>query len=349
MGYRIVQFASGNVGRQAVKAVAADPDLELVGLYVRSPDKAGKDAGEICGLGRNLGVRATASLDDILALEADCVLHMPLPSLIWGDDPEEDTETIVKLLESGKNVITTVGYLYPKALGAGLAERLTSAAIKGGVSLHGTGFNPGFIGEVVPLTFSAMSARIDRMHVTEVTNFAFYPSPDIMLGMMRMGQTPEAFEATSSRLRHWLGGLFRESVMLVADGLGLELDDIEETYELILADAPLKVAAGLISSGTVAGQHWTWSGVKDGRARVVHETFWRMHESIAPHWPRGGISVAVEGEPNMKLDLPETWITDVLLATALKAVNAIPAVCAAAPGLRSVLDLPMIVGRNVAR
>ena len=259
MTLRVIQWASGNVGAQAVKAVAADPGLELVGMYVHSQQKAGKDIGDICGLDRPIGVTATSSIEAILALEADCVLHMPLPSLIWGEDPQFDTKVIIRLLESGKNVITTVGYLYPKAYGADIERRLTEAAVRGGVSLHGTGLNPGFLGEMLPLTLSALSRRIDRIHVTEITSFAYYPAPEILMGMMRMGQTPDEFERTSARLKHWLGGLFRESVMIVADGLGAALDDIVETSEIALAQQSLKVAAGTIEEGAC------WPALEVGR------------------------------------------------------------------------------------
>lgn len=346
MRHRVIQWASGNVGAKSLQAVLAHPDLELVGLYATSAAKDGQDVGDILGLGQRTGVRATSSVEAILALDADVVLHMPLPSLIWGEDPQADTETIIRLLESGKNVITTVGYLYPKAYGADVEARLAAAAAKGGVSLHGTGLNPGFLGELLPLTLSAMSRRIERIHVTEISNFAYYPSPEILMGMMRMGQTPEMFEQTSARLKHWLGGLFRESVMMVADGLGAPLDEIVETSELALAEAPFTVAAGPIEAGRVAGQHWTWSGLRDGRARVVHETVWRMHSSVAPHWPQGPNSIVFEGEPGMRLEMGETWLTDPLGATAWHAVNAIGAVCAAPPGIRTFLDLPLILGRN---
>lgn len=346
MKRRVIQWASGNVGRKSIAAVLARDDLELAGLYVHSPEKAGRDVGEICGLGRNLGVTATNSLDAILALEADCVLHMPLPSQIWGEDPETDTRTLVRLLESGKNVITTVGYLYPKAYGPAVETALQDAALKGGASLHGTGLNPGFMGDLTPLVLSSLCRGVDRVYVTEISNFAYYPAPDIIMGMMRMGQTPEQFEATAARLKHWLGGLFRESVMLVADGLGLTLDEVVETYELAQADEAFDIAAGRIEAGRIAGQHWKWSGLVEGRERVVHETVWRTSNDIAPHWPQGANTVTLEGTPTVRLELGETWLNDPLGATAWRAVNAFNAVCEAAPGVRTLLDLPLITARG---
>jgi 4-hydroxy-tetrahydrodipicolinate reductase len=347
--YRVVQWASGNVGKAAVRAVAANPDMKIVGMFVHSPDKVGRDIGEICELGRSLGASATSSVDEILALEADCVLHMPLPSLIHGDRPQADDETIVALLESGKNVISTVGYMYPKAHGPETERKLNDAAVRGGVSLHGAGLNPGFLGDVLPLALSSMVRRIARVHVLEISNFAYYPSPEIMLGMMRMGLTPEAFEASSGRLKHWLGGLFRESVLMVADGLRAEIDEITETFELALAQTDLHPAAGLVPAGTVAGQRWKWAAMKDGAERIVHETVWRMDAGVAPHWPQGANRVLMDGEPRINIELPETWLDDPLGATAYHAVNAIPAVCRAPPGIRTYLDLPMIMGQRALR
>ena len=118
MTYRVVQWATGNVGRHSIRAVLDHPDLELAGVYVTSPAKAGLDAGEIAGR-EPVGVRASNDLEEILALDADCVAHMPLPSKQIGDDPDQDTNDICRLLESGKNVVTTVGFVYPKAYGAG--------------------------------------------------------------------------------------------------------------------------------------------------------------------------------------------------------------------------------------
>ena len=349
MVYRIVQWASGNVGKAAARAVAANPDMKLVGMFVHSPDKVGRDIGEICDIGRTLGVAATNDIAEILALEADCVLHTPLPSLIHGDRPQSDDEDIIALLESGKNVISTVGYMYPKAQGPEIERKLQAAAVKGGVSLHGAGLNPGFLGDILPLALSSLVRRISRAHVMEISNFAYYPSPEIMMGMMRMGQTVEAFEASAGRLKHWLGGLFRESVMMVADGLGAEIDEITETYELAIAETDLHPAAGLVAAGTVAGQRWKWAAMKDGAERIIHETVWRMDASVAPHWPQGPNSVQIDGDPSLRVELPETWLNDPLGATAYHAVNAIPAVCRAEPGIRTYLDLPMIVGQRTLR
>jgi hypothetical protein len=347
MAYRVIQWSSGNVGKHALAAVAGRKGMELVGLHVYSADKAGMDAGEIAGVGK-LGVSATMDRDAVLAMDADCVIHTPLPSLVYGEQPDEDIETICALLASGKNVVTTVGYMYPKVHGDALVERLESACREGNSSFHSTGVNPGWLGDVLPLMMSGLCRHLDRIHILEITNFEFYPSPRIIFDMMGFGRTEEEFAQQVSRYTHWLTGLFRESLQMVADGLELPLDTITELSELEVAQEDITVAAGTIERNTVAAQHWEWAGVVGGEKRIIHETVWRTHDSVGDEWPRGNHSVRIDGAPNMYVDFGPGWNTDVLLSTAVHAVNAVPYVCDARPGIRTLLDLPMIIARGGA-
>jgi len=344
VAYRVIQWSSGNVGKGVIRAVSERTDLELVGLWVRAGAKVGRDAGEIAGVAP-IGVAATADVDEIVALDADVVVHTSLPSLVYGDDPDADIKDFCRLLSSGKNVITTVGYMYPKVYGSDVTDRLEAACRAGGTSFHSTGLNPGWLGDVLPLTMSSLSRRIDQVYVREITNFEFYPSPDIMFGMMGFGKTEAEFEQDVKRYSFWLTSLFRENIQMIADGLGMELDDITARTDRAYADTDLHPAAGLVRRGTLAGQRWEWAGVSDGHKRIVHETVWRMHESVAPDWPQGNHSVTIEGKPRMRIDLDALWISDGLLATGMHAVNAIPYVCEASPGIRTFLDLPWILGR----
>lgn len=347
MALRVIQWSTGNVGKTALKAVIERSDLELVGVYAQSKDKVGKDAGDLVGLGKT-GVVATDDLDKLLRLKVDCVLHMPLPSAQFGSDPGTDLRNICRLLEAGKNVITTVGYLYPKAYGADTVRALEAACAKGQASVHGTGLNPGWQGELLPLTMSSLVRRVDRIHVLESTDFAGYPSPEVIFGLMGMGKKPADFEAGSKRYVGWITGLFSEAIMMIADGIGAPLDRIDRTYEVLLADRPLDIAAGRVEPGTVAAQKWKWAGIVGGRELIVHETHWRAHGSLGKDWsPLGGV-VRVEGQPTVEIKFGHSWISDGLAATAMHAVNAIPAVCAAKPGIRSFLDLPLIAARYQA-
>ena len=347
MSYKVFQWASGTVGRHAARAVLERSNLELVGLHGVSPAKLGKDAGEVLGTSP-LGVQVTGDVQAIVDSAADVVIHAPLASLVYGDNPDEDVDNICALLAAGKNVITVVGYMYPKVYGDELVGRLETACEQGNSSFHSTGLNPGWMGDLIPLTMSALARSIDRIHVLEISNFQGYPSPEIMFDAMGFGSTPEAFERSGARRAHWLNGLFRESIQMVADGIALELDDIQVQTRIELAGTDLETAAGVVKQGTVAGQHWEWAGVRGGDKRVIHETVWRMHESVAPDWPVGKHSVTLEGSPRMHLEFEPDYVADGLLATAMHAVNAIPDVCEAEPGIKTFLDLPWIVGRGAA-
>ena len=346
MTIRVIQWSTGSVGRGAIRAIAERDDLRLAGLYVTSAEKAGQDAGLIAGVGE-LGVTASNDIEEILALDADVVVHAPLPSLVYGEDPDADVRNFCRLLASGKDVITTVGYMYPKAHGPVLTERLDAACREGGSTFHSTGLNPGWMGDVLPLTMSSLSRRIDQVYVREITSFEFYPSPEIMFGMMGFGKTEQEFQKDVARYSAWLSGLFRENIQMIADGLGVVLDEITESTTRAYADQDLTPAAGTLAAGTVAGQHWEWAGMRNDRKLIVHETVWRMHSSVAPEWPAGDHRVTIEGKPKIQIRFDASWISDGLLATGMHAVNAIPYDHAAPAGIRTFLDLPWILGRNL--
>lgn len=345
MPYKVFQWASGTVGRHAAAATLERDNLELVGLHTLSAAKIGQDVGAILNAGA-VGVAATGDVATVLASDADVVIHAPLPSLVYGDNPDQDVEDICHMLAAGKNVITVVGYMYPKAHGQALVDRLEAACTEGSSSFHSTGMNPGWMGDLIPLTMSALSRTIERIHVLEISNFQGYPSAEIMFESMGFGSEPEEFERNGERRRTWLNGLFRESVQMVADGIGLELDRISTEMNIALAPEDLQTAAGLVKKGTVAGQHWEWAGQTNGKKRVIHETVWRMHEVVAPDWATGNHSVTIEGSPRMHVEFEPDYIADGLLGTAMHAVNAIPYVCDSQPGIKTLLDLPWVMGRG---
>ncbi len=347
MTIKVVQWGSGNVGRSAIKTVTARPDMELVGLLVHDPDKVGHDVGELGGIHR-IGVVATDDVDQIVGMDADVVLHMPLPSLVYGDEPTADLDHFCRLLAAGKHVITTVGYMYPKVHGDDVMGRLSDACAVGGVAFHGTGANPGWFGDLLPLLLSGLALRIDQISVQEVSSFQHYPAPEIMFDMMNFGCTPAEFEARSGRHRTWLDGLFTEAVQMVADGIDATIDEVTSTMATWVTDRDLDTASGTVAAGTVAGQRWHWHAMADGQPLVQQETVWRMHREAAPEWPEGDWTVHVAGEPEMRLVLPHSWNRDILGSTAAHAINAIPYVVAAGSGVKTFLDLPLIAGRGAA-
>jgi hypothetical protein len=343
----VIQWATGVVGRHAVAAIAAHPALELVGARVYSGDKAGRDVGELCGIGP-IGVVATTSTDEVLALEADCVLYAAQGEM----DPMCAVDDVCRLLASGKNVVSTAvtGLIYPRSLGRKIAARIEEACQKGGASFHGTGIEPGWAAEVLPLTMSGLFRRIDSICVQELMDYASYPSAGMLMDVMGFGKPPDAPVPMADP--RTAGATFRAPILLVADGLGASLDDFSYTREVALADRTFSIAAGEIREGTVAAQRFGTSGIVGGRPAITVEHITRVAADQAPHWPRGrGWRVRIEGEPSMTLEATiavngEDENDQGCLGTAMHAVHAIPHVCAAAPGIRTFLDLPLITGRG---
>ena len=150
MKYRVIQWATGGVGRAAIEGILSHPELELVGCWVHSAEKSGKDVGELVGIGK-IGVKATNDAAQLLALDADCVMYSPIMA---------KREEVIRILESGKNVVTPLNWFYPNR--AKVAD-LEAACQKGGVTLHGTGIHPGGITERFPLMVSALSRNVTHV------------------------------------------------------------------------------------------------------------------------------------------------------------------------------------------
>ncbi|MCP9276865.1 NAD(P)H-dependent amine dehydrogenase family protein [Mycolicibacterium arenosum] len=347
---RVVQWATGTVGRHAVAAVAEHPDLELVGAYVYHPDKVGRDIGDLCGVGP-LGVTATAERTDIEALDADCVLYMPQGEM----NPMGALDDICALLQSGKNVVSTAvtALIYPASIGAQVVERLNAACAKGSSSFHATGIEPGWAAEVLPLTMSGLFRRIDTLVVQELLDYSTYDSADMLFDIMGFGRGPDEPVPLADPVL--AGSTFKASLMLVADGLGATIDDFSYDRRVAVAAAAFDVKAGRIEAGTVSAQRFSCTAIIGGRPALTIEHITRLSDDEAPDWPRGrGWKVTVEGTPSMVLESRiathgEDETDQGCLGTAMHAVHAIAPVCAAAPGIRTFLDLPTIVGRGVLR
>ncbi len=354
--YKIIQYATGGVGSRALAAIIDHPQLELVGLLVHSPDKAGRDAGSFCGK-PDTGVKATTDIGAMLAMPADCVLF----SGLWPD-----TDLACRMLESGKNVVATSGWLYPKFFGPQLVDRLEAACAKGGVSIHGTGINPGFSGEVLPLTMSALSRRIDSILIEEFADFMTYNSPDLNT-MIGFGLQESHVRANRHPNFDVMMQFFHQSILMVADGLAVTLDRIEQTEEYVAAPKDLCIASGPIPQGSIAGVKTRFAGIVDGEPRIVIELKWIAGYDLGPGWPTSADAgkhtqwvVTIEGEPSLRCVFEQassfektgghqSHTDPAMWATAMHAVNAIVPVCEAKPGIRTFLDLPLITGRHALR
>jgi hypothetical protein len=354
MVYRVVQFSTGNVGRHALAGIDAHPDLELVGVWVSNPAKVGRDAGELAGLGRPLGVAATDDLDGLLALRPDCVVYTAMAD----DRPLEAVEDLQRLLRAGANVVSSgpVFLTFPAGDLLDLAAPIRTAAKEGGASLWVNGIDPGFANDWLPLVLTSISERIEEVRCTEILNYATYEQPMILFDLMGFGQpldqTPPMLQPGT--LATAFGGVVRQ----LAAGLGVELDTVEESYERLAAPDTFEIASGTIPEGTAAAVRFEIRGVLDGRAPIVVEHVTRLRADIGPDWPQpageGSYRVRISGEPTLILDL-QLLSTDgdlntaALKATAMRLVNAIPAVVKAPPGLLTALDLPLTPGRGLLR
>jgi hypothetical protein len=346
--YRVIQWATGSIGQISIRHFAENPCYELAGVYVTSDAKAGRDAGELADI-PPLGVTATTSVDEVLALDADCVNYAPLYA---------DTEVMAQILRSGKNIVTPVGFVYPKARDPKEIELLESACRDGGTSLHGAGIHPGFSGDLLPLTFARLCTRIDRIVVQEVADLAQHPSKEMMFDGLGFGRDPVEAVAEPSQIVATMERIFHESMALVAAGLGVDVDRFSTEFDVAVAKRPLQVRAGEIDEGRVAGMRFQWLAWAEEKPLVVFRTFWKMGDDLEPDWGYGSIkySMTIEGEPSFRVGFEPTepgpggdtgyWGR---VWTAMATVNAIPAVCAAEPGIRTHLDLPLIRPLNLVR
>lgn len=353
---RVVQWATGSVGKAAIRHFAQSPGFDLVGVLVFGADKVGKDAGEIAGIDP-IGVPATDDVEHIVALDADCVFYAPL----WPD-----IDTICRLLRSGKNVVTSTGpYQRTEVTGADF-DRIEQACREGGSSFHGGGIHPGFAGDLLPLTLARIASRVDHIHVHEVVNFKQEPSKYI--DWTGMGRTPEQFRAEPTLLGSSVPH-FAQSMAVIAEGLGRTVDKVVvDEIDIATATADIHYVGtptsdipgvkGVVKAGTVAGQHHRWTAWSEGAPLITfHAEYTMGDDDIEPAWNFGEshYRLVLEGDPPAELILragngPDghpaylgyTW-------TAMAAVNAIPAVCAAAPGPVGHFDLGLVRLSGVLR
>jgi len=253
--FRVIQWATGGVGRGALEGMLDHPELERVGCWVHSPDKAGRDVGELIGRAP-VGVLATNDDAALLAMDADCILYSPLLG---------QTHEVVRMLEAGKNVVTPLGWFYPKNLDTAEIE---DACRKGGATLHGTGIHPGGITERFPLMVSALSGRITHVRAEEFSDIRTYGAVEVVRDVMLFGKTLE--EARKSPMLDILSGGFLQSIDMVADVLGFDLDAEKSTlHEMAVATAPIEAPIGVIEPGRVAAQRFTWQGLVRGEPVVT--------------------------------------------------------------------------------
>jgi 2,4-diaminopentanoate dehydrogenase len=367
--FKVGVWGPGSMGVIALRGVIDHPALQLVDVVVHSDAKAGRDAGELCGIAP-VGVVATQDPAPMLAGDADTVVYAAGANL----RPLEAVEDMVSILRASKNVVScsVVPLVFPDAPGpehAAFTDPLRQAALDGGVSFFTTGIDSGFANDVLPLVLSGVARVIESVRVTEMFNYATYPDKAAVYEILGFGKPPEftAFAATPGVFTFGWGPVLHQ----LATGLGVKIDHIEESNERVPASESFDTPTGHIAAGTIAAMRSTLTGYVGETATFVVDHVTRMRDDIAPDWPqphisippkdlgyglasgRGVYRVEIEGSPSMRCEFEMADDHDhdlgARMAGASRMVNAIPAVCAAPPGLLSALDLPLVTGAGLVR
>ncbi|KAA0108162.1 hypothetical protein [Mycolicibacterium sp. P1-5] len=348
--YKVVVWATGRVGRLAIRAIADRPNFDLVGVWVHSESKDGEDAGTLAGIDR-LGIAATRDQDAILASDADCIIYTgPATSR-----PREAISDFCRILETGKNIVTTSvpGLVYPRgSIKPSTVQRIVDAAVKGGSSIYSSGIEPGFGCDLMVAAIASMSNRIYSIRGLEITDYSRDNTAYEMRELFGFGQ-PMNYQGGITMPGVITYG-WGAAVTLVAEALGVQLDEIREDHRFAPAPRRLETLSGVIEPGNVAGVWFRCVGVLDGVDVITIEHVDRMADDVAPEWPKsraGGIDgvwrVIIEGEPSFDTEFETGFNTDEdstdhgLLATGMRAINAIPWVCHAEPGLVDALHIPL--------
>ncbi|MHB1775786.1 MAG: NAD(P)H-dependent amine dehydrogenase family protein [Acidimicrobiales bacterium] len=341
MAIRVAQWTTGNVGKRAVRGILARPDLELVGCYAWSSDKAGRDVGELCGIDP-VGITATDDVEALLATGPDCVVYNPM----WPS-----TDEVVRLLRAGVDVVSTAAFVNGRSKPAD-RERIAAACAEGRSSMFGTGISPGFV-DMLGVALAGICDRVDKDTIDEASDTTLYDSPatERPCGFGRRIDDPELPGMAA-------GGtaVFGEAVAFVADALGVELDEIVCEAEYATTTEDVVMDSWTIPAGCVAGVHASWQGRIGDRTVVELNVRWKKGRTLDPDWTiQEGHVIRVDGRPTVTArleylpppDFEATTFAEFMvlgmIMTAMPAVNAIPYVVAAAPGIVTYDQLPLVV------
>jgi len=350
--YRVIQWSTGNVGTAALRCIIGHPELELVGVWVHSADKAGKDAGELCGLPPT-GVRATNDAGALLALDADCVSYTATADL----RPMDAITDIARVLRSGKNVVSSsvVAAIFPPHLEPSMRQPLEDACTESGVSFFTSGIDPGWANDALPLLLAGTCEDVEVLRVMEIVNYKHYEQPTVLFETMGFGQALDSkpLLLLPGVLSFAWGGVIK----VLAAGLGVEVEELREVHERRPAPVRIDLGFGVIEAGTTAAMRFEVRGIVGGEPRIILEHVTRLDDALCPDWPQpvgaGGYRVIVTGTPSYQCDVQMTARPGQgdpgVIGTAVRIVNAIPDVCNSPPGLLSALDFPLISGKGLMR
>ena len=271
MAYKVIQWSTGNVGRHAVRLIVEHPDLELVGLWVHSEEKAGRDAGELVGIDP-VGVIASNDVDAMLALDADCVCYTATADL----RPAEAIADMARIAASGKNIVSSsvVPLVYPPHVAPEMRKPLEDACDSAGVSCFTSGIDPGWANDLLPLVLSGQCEYIDTVRVMEIVNYATYAQPTVLFDTMGFGQPLDSTPLLliPGVLSFAWGG----TVKAIAAGLGVEVEELREVHERQPALETIDLGFGVVEKGTTAAMRFEVQGIVDGEPRIILEHVTRL-------------------------------------------------------------------------
>ena len=333
MPYRVIQWYTGSIARQQIRLIQQHPDLELVGAVVHHQDKAGKDIGEILH-GKPIGIETIGDLEVALGLDADVVLY---------NAPFERYDEIIRILASGKNVVTPSAAFYPQARPE--FDDLQAACEQGNASLLGTGVNPGFAGDVLPLVASSLCARVRGVEIRELGDLRGW-DPFMLTEVMRFGREVEELEQDAEYFE-FMSNSFQQSCRMLAEALGFEVESV--TTEPSFARAKRDLLDGRVKAGSVGGIRLVVSVTAGGRTVVSEDLQWRIDKDLDPQWPAdpdaGDWQITIDGDPCVRLGASVFGSKGSSgagrLATAARMVNSIRDVCSAEAGILTAATAPM--------
>lgn len=354
--YRVIQWATGNTGRRALREVIRHPDMNLVGVVVYDPAKDGVDAGELCDETLT-GVLATTDRDAVLKLDADCCVYMPRATGIGqtraGLSEDELVADVVALLENGTNIVTTVTDLF--AGGVRLSDenraRVVQACEKGNASVWASGSDPGFITETFLMALLSVQRRVDLIEIEEFGDLSRRPSAHMVMEQMRFGKPLSEFDP--DRRKNHLFGEYQPPLSVLADVAGFTIDEWTAEGGVAAAKRDMTIVAGEIKAGTAAAQRIIIHGRSGDVDRVRFTQYGFVAMDVEPDWglQPTGWRIRMHGDAPFDVRMPFPVPLDDLAnyVPAFNAngpVNAIPYVCAAPPGILTTEDLPHILPRG---
>lgn len=323
---RAIQYGIGPIGASIVKLLREKDAIEIVGAIDTDPGKIGQDLGEFVGASdAPWGIRISGDTKGVLEQSADVVLHTTSSSL------PKIMDQLLACIDVGSCVVSTCEELsYPYRTHPELAGQLDAAAKEAGVALVGTGINPGFVMDKLLITLAAVSQRIEHAKALRIVDASKRRLP--LQKKIGAGMTVEEFRAKVKEgvIKHV--GL-PESVAMVADSLGMRVDEIKETIEPKVAEGRVQTEYLTVEPGQAAGVHQIARGLFEGKEVIYME----LQMYVGAKNPAD--TVELTGHPNISLVIPGGSHGDI--ATASVAVNSIPSILEAPSGLRTSRDLPI--------